>query len=75
MSTSRLALPGRHVAFTAFFFAFLTDRMALDAFCLGQSMSSLTSFEGNIPTSALDLLGRLKPIRPGRRAWKVSKTG
>jgi len=53
------------------FSAAYTDRMALTAFA--KSVDVITYEFENIPTSALDLLGRLKPIRPGRRALEVSQ--
>ena len=47
------------------------DVEALTAF--GQSVDVITYEFENIPTSALDLLERLAPIRPGRRALAVSQ--
>ena len=53
------------------FSASYTDRMALTAFA--RSVDVITYEFENIPTEALDLLGRLKPIRPNRRALEVSQ--
>ncbi|WP_172329300.1 5-(carboxyamino)imidazole ribonucleotide synthase [Mangrovicoccus sp. HB161399] len=47
------------------------DAAALEAF--GKSVDVITYEFENIPTAALDLLGGLAPIRPGRRALEVSQ--
>ncbi|WP_138467431.1 5-(carboxyamino)imidazole ribonucleotide synthase [Poseidonocella sp. HB161398] len=47
------------------------DAAALEAF--GRSVDVITYEFENIPTAALDLLGGLAPIRPGRRALEVSQ--
>lgn len=47
------------------------DEAALRAFA--ESVDVITYEFENIPTSALDLLEKLKPIRPGRRALSVSQ--
>ncbi len=65
-----LCCPAGDVA-SQLFSASYTDRMALTAFA--KSVDVITYEFENIPTSALDLLGRLKPIRPGRRALEVSQ--
>ncbi len=56
----------RHVTTASF-----EDAAALRAFAMGVDVITY-EFE-NIPTSALDLLEKLKPIRPGRRALAVSQ--
>ncbi len=47
------------------------DRAALEAFAA--SVDVITYEFENIPTSALDLLEKLRPIRPGREALRVSQ--
>jgi len=47
------------------------DRMALTAFA--RSSDVITYEFENIPTEALDLLGNLRPIRPGRQALAISQ--
>ncbi len=47
------------------------DRAALEAFA--RSVDVITYEFENIPTSALDLLEKLRPIRPGREALRVSQ--
>ncbi len=47
------------------------DRAALEAFA--HSVDVITYEFENIPTSALDLLENLRPIRPGREALRVSQ--
>jgi len=47
------------------------DEAALRAFA--QSVDVITYEFENIPTSALDILEKIKPVRPGRKALRVSQ--
>ena len=47
------------------------DEAALRAFA--QSVDEITYEFENIPTSALDILEKIKPVRPGRKALRVSQ--
>ncbi len=47
------------------------DRQALEAFA--QAVDVITYEFENIPTSAFDVLEKLRPIRPGREALRVSQ--
>jgi len=62
--------PAGHVA-DAVTTASYDDEAALRAF--GQSVDVITYEFENVPTSALDLLESLAPIRPGREALRVSQ--
>ncbi|SEK74912.1 5-(carboxyamino)imidazole ribonucleotide synthase [Roseovarius azorensis] len=62
--------PASHVA-NYHFKADYTDETALRRFAA--SVDVITYEFENIPTSALDILEPLKPVRPGRRALKVSQ--
>jgi len=62
--------PASHVA-NYHFKADYEDEDALRAFAAAADVITF-EFE-NIPAAALDLLGRLAPVRPGRRALKVSQ--
>ena len=62
--------PASHVA-NFHFKAEYTDEDALRRFA--DSVDVITFEFENIPASALDLLERIKPVHPGRRALKVSQ--
>lgn len=62
--------PASHVAHTHIK-AEYTDEAALRRFA--ESVDVITYEFENIPTAALDLLEPLRPVRPGRRALKVSQ--
>ncbi|SEN58938.1 5-(carboxyamino)imidazole ribonucleotide synthase [Roseovarius tolerans] len=62
--------PASHVA-NFHFKAEYTDEDALRRFA--ESVDVITFEFENIPASALDLLERIKPVHPGRRALKVSQ--
>ncbi|MGH1577749.1 5-(carboxyamino)imidazole ribonucleotide synthase [Planktotalea sp.] len=62
--------PAGHVADTITTASY-EDEAALRAF--GEAVDVITYEFENVPTSALDLLGSLAPIRPGREALRISQ--
>ncbi|MDA3859563.1 MAG: 5-(carboxyamino)imidazole ribonucleotide synthase, partial [Roseovarius sp.] len=62
--------PASHVAHTHFRAGY-DDSDALRRF--GEAVDVITYEFENIPTSALDILEKIKPVRPGRKALRVSQ--